>query len=383
MKVGLKIAGLSHRCLLVACIFGLALSVSTLVKSEAAGYRNSDAVIQIVVVPPSGGGPDRMDTIAGKVRGVNFKQCRVVIFARTNTWYVQPFVDAPYTAIDEKGNWETETHLGAEYAALLVKPSYKPSATAETLPPVGGDVLAVATATAKPQTERSDEPVGSVKARKLSFSGYEWYVKSSRNRAGPGPNYFSDDPDNVHVDATGRLHLRIIRREGRWYCAEVVSERSFGYGTYRFFVDTTVDQLDPNVVLGLFTWSDESPFNHREIDIEVSRWGKADNKNGQFVVQPYTRPENIVRFEIPARLTGSTHSFTWEPGKIFCRSLKGLASDSAAKASVIHEHTFTQDVPQPGGENARINLWLLAGRPPAGAKNVEIIISKFEYLPLR
>lgn len=382
MKVGLRVALLLRGCLAVALLFALMLSASTRVHSEAAGY-GLDATIQIVVVPPKGGGPDRMETIAGRVRGVNFKQCRVVIFSLTNTWYVQPFVDSPYTTIDAKGNWETETHLGAEYAALVVKLSYKPPATTGTLPPVGGDVLAVTTATAKPQAERSGEAAGSEKARKVRFSGYDWYVKSSRSRVGPGPNYFSDNPDNVEVDAQGRLHLRITRSEGRWYCAEVVSERSFGYGTYRFFVDTTVDQLDPLVVLGLFTWSDASPFSHREIDIEVSRWGRADNKNGQFVVQPYTRPQNIVRFEIPSGLARSTHSFTWDTDKVFCQSLATSSADGAATRSVIYEHTFTNDVPQPGDENARINLWLLAGRPPSNAKNVEIIISKFEYAPLR
>jgi hypothetical protein len=41
-------------------------------------------------------------------------------------------------------NRESETHGGTEFAALLVKTSYKPEATCGTIPGVGGDVIAVA-----------------------------------------------------------------------------------------------------------------------------------------------------------------------------------------------------------------------------------------------
>ena len=105
--------------------------------------------ITITLVPPSGAGESSWGTIAGNVQGVNVNECKVVIFAYGNTWYVQPWVASPYTEIDKDGNWETGTHLGFEYAALLVKDSYKPPATTSSLPKVGGDVLAIAKATPK------------------------------------------------------------------------------------------------------------------------------------------------------------------------------------------------------------------------------------------
>src|SRR5438552_1494221 len=136
--------------------------------------------------------------------------------------------------------------------------------------------------------------------RTLRFSGYEWVVKAATNGpVGPGPNYFSDGPDTVWVDEADRLHLRINAKDGRWRAAEVISTRSFGYGTYRFYLDTNVDEFDPNVVLGLFTWSDEPAFYHRELDIEISRWGQEKNELGQCVVQPYAQPDNYVRFALP------------------------------------------------------------------------------------
>jgi hypothetical protein len=218
--------------------------------------------------------------------------------------------------------------------------------------------------------------------RHLQFSGYDWSVKSSARRVGPGPNYFSDSNDNVVVDAQGRLHLRITQREGRWYCAEVVSTRSFGYGTYRFHLETNTDGLDEQVVLGMFTWSDDPAYNHREIDIEGSRWGKANNQNAQFVVQPYARAENIVRFQIPSGLGSSTHFFTWKPDTVLCQSNEGPNTKPADPNSLVNQHEFIQGIPQSGNENARINLWLFTGHAPTNGNEVEVIISKFEFIPL-
>jgi hypothetical protein len=208
----------------------------------------------------------------------------------------------------------------------------------------------------------------------LQFSGYDWLVKTSDQRVGPGPNYFSDSADNVSIDAQGQLHLRITEKDGRWSCAEVVSSRSFGYGTYRFYLNTKAESLDPQAVLGLFTWNDDPAYAHREIDIEISRWASADNQNAQFVVQPYTRPENIVRFQMPPALSSSVHSFSWKPDNVHFQS---TASDQV----VIKQYTFTKDIPRAGGENARINLWLFAGRPPGDGKPIEVVISKFEFTP--
>ncbi|MEK6409800.1 MAG: glycoside hydrolase family 16 protein [Acidobacteriota bacterium] len=376
----------TERYVFVALFVSLALPV--LGQSKNRVKRNPNPSIAITRVPSKGAGPDRMEPIAGTVDGVNAKDCRVVVFARTNTWYVQPYAASPYTTISNDRKWETDTHLGDEYAALLVKSSYNPPATTDTLPEVAGDVLAIVRVSAKAQSALNSVPSASTSAestnahmRTLQFSGYEWKVKSSSGQVGPGPNYFSDSKNNVEVDAQGRLHLRITKRDGRWHCAEVISTRSFGYGTYRFYVDTNIDKMDPRVVLGLFTWSDAPDYSNREIDVEVSSWGKKDNKNGQFVVQPYTRPMNIVRFQIPRGLRASTHSFAWKPDSIFCQSLKGSHAATARRSLVIAEHAFTQGIPQAGGENARINLWLMNGHPLIGGKETEIIVSKFEFVP--
>ncbi|MBK8045925.1 MAG: hypothetical protein IPK16_01575 [Anaerolineales bacterium] len=111
--------------------------------------------------------------------------------------------------------------------------------------------------------------------RTISFAGYPWQVKTSAAYPiGPGPNYFSDSTNNVWVDTAGQLHLKLTGSGSYWYAAEVINMASLGYGTYTFTTNGAVDKLDPNVVLGLFTWDTTAPAaNYREIDAEFSRWG--------------------------------------------------------------------------------------------------------------
>jgi hypothetical protein len=205
-------------------------------------------------------------------------------------------------------------------------------------------------------------------ARTVQFSGYTWQVKSSAGVVGPGPNRFSDSPANVWVDTLGRLHLKLTRSKGRWYCAEVVNAQSLGRGRYTFELDSPVDRLDANVVLGLFTWSDDPAYNNREIDIELSRWGDAaDTTNGQYVVQPYDRSGNLQRITQRA-VSPSTLSFDWQAGAV------AFAGPSA--------WTYAgPDVPPSGSEHVRMNLWLFRGTPPANGKTVEVVVKRFSFTP--
>lgn len=100
--------------------------------------------IQIDEIPSAdGGGPEKFETIAGSVSGVKLDDCKVVVYAFANAWYVQPFEYAPDTKIRATGKWRTEVHLGSQYAALLVRSAYRPLAYLQVLPNTGGDVLAV------------------------------------------------------------------------------------------------------------------------------------------------------------------------------------------------------------------------------------------------
>jgi hypothetical protein len=141
--------------------------------------------------------------------------------------------------------------------------------------------------------------------------------------------------------------------------------------------------LDPNVVLGLFTWSDDPAFNYREIDIECSRWSNAnDARNSQFVVQPSDATGHLARYAVPTGLTNSTHLFTWETNRITFQSQRGSFSPAPAPANVISNWTYSLAAPRTGDENVRINLWLNKGAAPTDGKEVEVIIKSFQFVPL-
>jgi len=211
--------------------------------------------------------------------------------------------------------------------------------------------------------------------RTVRFAGSSWAVKASSSPVGPGPNVFSDSPENVWVDTAGRLHLSITCRDGRWRAAEVILDRSLGYGTYAFALDSSAGRLDPNVVLGLFTWSDDPANNHREIDIEFARWGAAPGSNAQYTVQPHDTAANRHTFTQPEGAP-TRHAFTWAPDRVSFRS-------ATVAGRTIADWCYSgPDVPCAGEERTRINLWLHGGKPPTDGAEVEIVLSEFTFTGL-
>jgi len=105
--------------------------------------------ITIASVPSVPPGEGSWGTITGTVRGVDVKSCYVVVVARGDTWYVQPWANDCRTTINADGKWSSGTHGGWEFAALLVKGKYEAPATLDALPKIGGPILAIARATPK------------------------------------------------------------------------------------------------------------------------------------------------------------------------------------------------------------------------------------------
>lgn len=218
--------------------------------------------------------------------------------------------------------------------------------------------------------------------RQIHFSGYTWWVKASKGPVGPGPNYFSDRTRHVWLDDQGRLHLRIDQNEeGQWQCAEVVNTTSLGHGRYQFEIDSPLDGFDPNVVLGLFTWSDDPAFHHREIDFECARWGNPTNWNAQFVIQPYTGAGHIERFPLPEGQPATGHRFDWSQDRVVFRSIQGHAWADTNASPIIRDWIFEKTSVPAGDENIRINLWLYAGKPPASP--TEVIVKSFRFEPTK
>ena len=309
------------------------------------------------------GGREKHDIIEGRVAGGRPGQ-QIVLYARSGAWWVQPLLTQPFTKIGPNAKWSNATHLGTEYAALLVEPGYQPPATTNVLPGVSGAVSAVAIA----------KGAASPPSASLRFSGYEWRIRDAPSSRG-GLNLY--DPSNAWTDQNGALHLRIAKASGNWTCAEVSLTRSLGYGTYSFVVRDT-SHLEPAAVFGMFTWDySGTEQNNREVDIEISRFGDPTSKNAEYVVQPYYVPANVARFTEPSGVL--THSFHWEPGRITFRTVRG--SQTGAGARVVAEHVFSSGIPTHGIESIRMNLYIFGKARIPLENGAEVVIEKFEYLP--
>ncbi len=210
---------------------------------------------------------------------------------------------------------------------------------------------------------------------RVTWSGASWQVKTSNAAVGPGPNIFSKA--NVSVDGNGFLHLQIAKdSSNRWTTSEVIGPTSYGYGTYSFSVATPLNAFDRNVVLGLFTWSDRALYAHREIDFEAARWGNAaDPTSAQFVVQPYDKPDHLVRFDVTSAVR-TVQRFTWRAGSVVFESRNAVTND------LIYTYTYTgADVPKPGDERVHLNLWLFGGAAPSDGLAVDIVVESFTWVP--
>jgi hypothetical protein len=225
---------------------------------------------------------------------------------------------------------------------------------------------------------------GAVQAQTISFGGYDWYLRSGTG--GPGPNTFA--ASNVALDANGWLHLKITRDKGHWTTAEVFTDAAYGFGTYQFEIVGRPDQLDDNVVLGLFNYTtpDIGPDGTNEIDIEFADWGDPQAPHGNWTVWPAVEQAGIgpTTYSYDTVLGGdtSTHRFVWAPRQVYYESLYGLTDDETglyqtwAFAPVDYLLRIPQH-PLP----VHMNLWLLNGDAPTDGQDVDIAIAAFRFIP--
>jgi hypothetical protein len=150
--------------------------------------------------------------------------------------------------------------------------------------------------------------------------------------------------------------------------------RSLGYGSYRFVVHD-ISHLEPAAVFAIYTFDYLGP--SREMDIEVSRWGEPEDKNAQYVIQPYVVPANTVRFAAPEGPL--MYWMVWQPGRVSFKTIRGSAP--ARGSDVVAEHVFTSGVPSAGNERIHLNLWVYGNIRNPVQHEFEVVIEKFEFLP--
>jgi hypothetical protein len=354
-------------------LFIAVLVVSFVLSGMLGGCRSqqpsSKPVISFTRVPPAArGGRERVDTIAGTVAGALPGQ-KIVIYAQSGPWWVQPWPDHPLITIQPDSTWSTATHLGFEYSALLVRPGYEPPPTLDVAPAQGGDVVAIA-------TTKGSGSLPELPTVPLHFSGYDWKVFTVSAVRGGVNNLF--DADNVWTDAHGALHLRIKKKAAGWTCAHLMLTQSLGYGTYNIVVQDT-SHLEAAALLSLDSYDEWAGDQHfREMDIEIGRWGNAASKtNVQYGIQPFYIPGNVAQFNVPPGTL--THSLLWEPGQATFKTAKGSSIHDGTP--LVFEHTFTSGVPSAGQELFELMFYIVPSDKSPIQKDTEVVIEKFEYLP--
>ncbi|SFG78371.1 LamG domain-containing protein [Pedobacter insulae] len=229
-------------------------------------------------------------------------------------------------------------------------------------------------------TEAKRNPVNENVAisNSISFSCYQWKTTDSPNdRKAPGNNYWSSK--GVWVDQNGYLHLTLTKdpKSNKWYCTQLVSELKFGKGIYEFWIEGRVDQLDKNVVFGLFNYAGVDYFD--EMDIEFSKWGTAKNPNLHYTVYP-------EEFST-AKIWSSSFNFSLDGPYSVHRIMRSDAtvkfeSQYDFQGTKTNVQTYSSPYISKKEMPIYMNLWQFQNKAPSNKKEVEIIIRKFVFTPL-
>lgn len=203
----------------------------------------------------------------------------------------------------------------------------------------------------------------------IDFSGYTWTVKSGFN--GPGPNNWDDSASSVFLDSENQLHMKVSNIGGQWYSSEVYLPSSLGYGTYEWETPSHVEEIDTNLVLGLFMYQDDT----HEIDIEYSQWTDPSEQNVlNYTVQPYTTKSNLYTAPLTLADGVSIHKIEWAKDYILFSTWQN--------GQKLNERNYTgADNFAPGGEKVHINFWMIKGMAPIADTDQEIVIKSFKFTP--
>ena len=83
----------------------------------------------------------------------------------------------------------------------------------------------------------------------------------------------------------------------------------------------------------------------------------------------------IVRF-IETSAVRTIQQLTWRAGSV------SFVSTRLDTGAVVASYTYTgADVPKPGDERVRLNLWLFNGAAPTNNLPVEVVVESFAFTP--
>lgn len=233
-------------------------------------------------------------------------------------------------------------------------------------------------------------------------SEFCWSIRSDSSLSGPGPNYWSNSPNNVWIDYStnpkGDLHLKITNIGGKWYCAEVYSANLMGYGTYITTLKSnpeTVIGTDSQTVIGLFYFLQQGD----ELDIEYARWNIPSNDClGHFGVF-YDTAHSCGSGHFYMNSPNTTNKMVWHSNgnvdfeardssnNLICTTSGPCFSQRPCSAwSYIYNGPTASDCASTNYRTKingpfHINLWLYSGAPTNDGLEKEVVLSNFSFTP--
>lgn len=221
----------------------------------------------------------------------------------------------------------------------------------------------------------------------LSWKGHTWNVTN-----GGMAGVAKGNPANVSIDQNGYVHLRIVNSGGTYTASEMFSQDNMGYGTYQWWIQGPIDNMDKSTVLGLFPYGPVAGIGkdgENELDIEFSKWNNtlcSGACNADFTFYPATGNFNLgpTEKDFEINLNGGTFTtarLVWTPTSVTGTIMSGL-QPIGTTANVLKTWIFaptdpTARIPQqplPTG----MNLWCFKVLP---ASNQEVVLQDFQFVP--
>lgn len=222
----------------------------------------------------------------------------------------------------------------------------------------------------------------------LMFSDIEFETREDIVEvSGPGKNYWSSANEGPFVDDNGALHLNILEKNDKWYCSELKSVDSYGYGEYTYQVQG-IDQtkFPENVVFGLFLYETDTS----EIDIEFSFWDGKQTAFGIYTLQPH-KEAGVQRFTFAPEPKNFTCKIRWTPDSVYFTTFYGWTNEPVQPSDTISSRIYKgkHNFEWKGKERLYMNLYLVdfvttpnPNKFPDGKKEVEVVINKVTFVPL-
>jgi hypothetical protein len=146
------------------------------------------------------------------------------------------------------------------------------------------------------------------------------------------------------------VHLRIVNNSGVYTASEIFSTDKMGYGTYQWWIQGSIDNMDKSTVLGLFPYGPVAGIGkdaENELDIEFSKWNNtlcSGTCNADFTFYPSTGNRSLGPTEKDFNIalkggTLTTARLVWTPTSVTGTVMSGL-QPVGTTANVLETWTF-------------------------------------------